>query len=49
MINDFLKVYNEVLSKLTDKQKDFTKEENIRAFAQKMYDAGFEIGFYSNN
>lgn len=49
MVNDFLKIYNEVMSKLSDNQKDFTKEENVKFLAQKMYDAGFEVGFYSNN
>lgn len=49
MVNDFLKIYNEVMSKLSDNQKDFTKEENVKFLAKKMYDAGFEVGFYSNN
>lgn len=49
MLNDFLKIYNEALSKLSDKQKDFSKEENLKAFVKKIYDAGFEAGFYSND
>lgn len=49
MVKDFLTVFNEVMRKLSDNQKDFTKEENVKILAQKMYDAGFEVGFYSNN
>ena len=38
MVNDFLKIYNEVMSKLSDKQKDFTKEENVKALCNDIAD-----------
>lgn len=49
MTDKFIIIFEDVLNKLSSSERDFSNEENVKAFAKKMYDAGFEVGFYSNN